>query len=422
LEERAKGEEAALASTLNSQLSTTVSVSLLTGGGDKPYALGLASALTAQGVSLDFIGSDDLDVPELRNDPRVCFLNLRGDQTEQASLGRKTFRIVKYYGRLIWYAATGRPRIFHILWNNKFELFDRTVLLLFYKALGKKLVFTAHNVNAGKRDGNDSWVNRLTLRIQYKLVDHILVHTQKMKEQLQAGFGVPESRVTIIPFGINNTIPVTRLSAGEAKQRLGIQPHDKIALFFGQIAPYKGLEYLVAAMAELGKTSREVRLIIAGKVKKGFENYWGKIQAMIQSAGVRERIIERIAHIPDSDVELYFKAADVLVLPYIHIFQSGLPFLAYNFGLPVIAADVGSLREDIIEGRTGFVCQPRDPAHLASRMETYFSSELYQQLETRRQEIRDFSNERHSWVKAGEITNRVYHNLVTQCSSLKPCT
>src|ERR1051326_6514823 len=154
LEERAKGEEAALASTLNSQLSTAVRVSLLTGGGDKPYALGLASALTAQGVSLAFIGSDDLDVPELRNDPRVCFLNLRGDQTEQASLGRKTFRIVKYYGRLIWYAATGRPRIFHILWNNKFELFDRTVLLLFYKALGTKLVFTAHNVNAGKRDGN----------------------------------------------------------------------------------------------------------------------------------------------------------------------------------------------------------------------------------------------------------------------------
>src|SRR5262245_28553705 len=128
------------------------SVAILTGGGDKPYALGLAATLIKQEVRFDFIGSDEVDGPELHCNPGVSFLNLRGDQRTDADVWTKTLRVLRYYLRLVRYAATARPRLFHILWNNKFELFDRTVLMLFYRLLGKKIVFTAHNVNAGKRD------------------------------------------------------------------------------------------------------------------------------------------------------------------------------------------------------------------------------------------------------------------------------
>src|ERR1700730_19092647 len=72
-------------STLTSQPLTGCSVTLLTGGGDKPYALGLAAALTSVGVSVEFIGSDDLNVPELVNNSRVNFLNLRGGQRLERS-------------------------------------------------------------------------------------------------------------------------------------------------------------------------------------------------------------------------------------------------------------------------------------------------------------------------------------------------
>src|SRR5258708_4198903 len=110
-------------STLNSQPSTNYRISLLTGGADRPYALGLAAALTSIGLSVDFIGSDDLDLPELRSNRLVNFLNLRGDQNPGANLARKVARILTYYWRLIRYAATAKPKVFHILWNNKFELF-----------------------------------------------------------------------------------------------------------------------------------------------------------------------------------------------------------------------------------------------------------------------------------------------------------
>src|SRR5205807_2338504 len=124
------------------------------------------------------------DAPLLRESPLITFLNLRGDQGEDAPLRKKAVRIFVYYFRLAKYALRSRPRIFHILWNNKFEHFDRTVLMLYYRLLGKRIVLTAHNVNTRKRDGCDSWFNRFTLWIQFRLCSHILVHTPAMKAEL----------------------------------------------------------------------------------------------------------------------------------------------------------------------------------------------------------------------------------------------
>jgi glycosyltransferase involved in cell wall biosynthesis len=390
----------------------TLQVALLTGGGDKPYALGLATALTSADILVDFIGSDDLNVPELLSNSRVNFVNLRGDQSPEASPAAKALRVLNYYVRLIRYAATARPKVFHILWNNKFEFFDRTLLMLYYKLLGKKVVLTAHNVNIGKRDLNDSWLNRLSLRIQYALADHILVHTEKMKGQLVSDFGVVEDKVGAIPFGINNTVPNTTLTTLEAKHQLGVSKSDKTMLCFGMIAPYKGLEYLIAAFIEVLKKEGSYRLIIVGK-PKGYKDYWRQIQQTIVRSGVRDRIIERIEYIPDEQTELYFKAADVLILPYAYVFQSGVLFLGYSFGLPVIAADVGTLREEIIEGKTGFVCRPEDSSDLAAAIRKYFASEVFRNLQSRREEIKRYANERYSWSKVAAITTRVYSSLLS---------
>jgi glycosyltransferase involved in cell wall biosynthesis len=386
-------------------------VALLTGGGDKPYALGMASALTSQGISIDFIGSDDLNVPELLTNRRVRFLNLRGSQRSDASPFSKAGRVSKYYAKLISYAATAQPRLFHLLWNNKFELFDRTLLMLCYRMLRKKVTLTVHNVNAGKRDLNDSFLNRVSLRVQYNLCHHIFVHTEGMKGELVSEFAVTPDKVSVIPFGINNTVPKTDLTTGEAKRVLGIADTDKTLLFFGNIAPYKGLEYLVSAFTELLNKDRNYRLIIAGR-PKGSEGYWKQIHEEIVRKGIHDRIIQRIEFIPDEETELYFKAADVLVLPYAHVFQSGVLFLGYSFGLPAIAADVGNLKDEIVEGQTGFVFKPQDPSDLARKIDQYFKSELFCNLETRRAEIKAYANEQYSWDKVAAITTAIYSTLL----------
>ncbi len=371
-------KEAAASGTVVPALSVEIEVALLTGGFDKPYAFGLALALASKGVWLDVIGSDDVDSPEMHTAPKLNFLNLWGSKHD-ASLTRKISRVLIYYARLLRYATVAEAKIFHILWNNKFQFLDRTLLMLYYKLLGKK--------------------------------DHVFVHTEKMKRELLQDFGVQERTVSVIPFGINNSVPHTDLTPGEAKQRLGIRDSERTILFFGAIRPYKGLEHLVNAFQQLAATHSEYRLIIAGESRKGAEQYLDEIQRTINGHVSRRQVLQEIRYIPDEETELYFKAADVLALPYTHVFQSGVLFLGYSFGLPVVGADVGSIREEIIEGRTGFLYRSCDSADLAKAIEKYFESDLFKNLDSRRQEIREYANAKHSWDIVGEITREVYTQL-----------
>ena len=389
--------------------SRDISVSLLTGGSDKPYVFGLATELSSKGVMLDLIASDELDSPEFRSIPRLTFLKFRGDQNPNVSLWKKTARILSYYLKLIRYGATAKPRIFHILWNNKFLHFDRTLLTYYYKLLGKKVLLTVHNVNTEKRDNKDSALNRLTLRIQYRLADHLFVHTEKMKQELIDEFGVQPSRISVIPLGINNFAPQTDLTPDEAKRRLGLRQDEKAILFFGRITPYKGLEILVEAFQKNLPSADNYRLIIAGRPEEATEaTYWVPIREALGAEVQKGRVLLRAEHIPDAETELYFKAADVLVLPYRDIYQSGILFLGYSFGLPSLAADVGSLRDEMVEGRTGFLFKPEDSTDLAKAIEKYFASGLYRDLSRRRQEIQDYARQGHDWNIVGQATTAVY--------------
>ena len=386
-------------------------IALLTGGSDRPYVFGLTTSLIPKGISIDLIGSDELYFPEFRSRAGLNFLNLRGCNRPDVSFLRKVIRVSTYYAKLLRYAATSKPKIFHILWNNKFELFDRTLLMLYYRFLGKRVVLTVHNVNAAKRDSKDTRLNRLTLRIQYRLTHHIFVHTDKMKGELIGDFGVEDEKVTIIPFGINNAVPNTSLTPAGAKERLGLRNDEKTILFFGRITPYKGLEYLIAAFREVMDMGQNYRLIIAGKPDR-CEEYWRRIQEEIRECVQKGQVLLQATFIPDHETEIYFKAADVVVLPYKDIYQSGVLFLGHSFGLPVIAADVGSLKDEIVEGKTGFVFVPEDPLDLARVIERYFRSDLYTDLDQRRREIQANSAERHSWDAVSQLTMSAYTTLL----------
>jgi D-inositol-3-phosphate glycosyltransferase len=407
---RERPDESAISTAPDSK--PEISVALLTAGIDKHYAYGLATALGSREAVMDLIGSDELEGPELRGIPGANFLNLRGDQRPEAKIIAKIFRVSRYYARLIHYGARSKAKVFHILWNNRFEAFDRTLLMLYYKFLGKKVVLTAHNINTEKRDAKDTRLNRFTLRIQYHLTDHVFVHTDQMKSELTREFGLPRNRVTVIPYGINNAVRQTELCSKEAKQQLGIRDTEKTILFFGRITPYKGLDYLVTAFQKDFAKRNDYRLIIAGRPMPGCEEYWRAVQEAIQKDVHSGRILIRADFIPDDEIEVYFKAADILVLPYRHIYQSGVLFLGYSFGLPVLAADVGSLKEEIVEGDTGFVFKPDDPNDLAKAIDQYFASDLFANLGTRREKIQSFAVRRHSWDTVGQLTMQVYSELL----------
>jgi glycosyltransferase involved in cell wall biosynthesis len=284
--------------------------------------------------------------------------------------------------------------------------------MCYYRLRGKRVVLTAHNVNAARRDSRDSLLNRLSLRVQYRLADHIFVHTKAMKNELVEDFAVGERAITVIPLGFNTSVPHTDLTPSQAKRQLGIADAEKVILFFGRIGPYKGVEFLVAAFQLLIARGGDYRLLIAGKTERGYEKYGEKIKQTISNDGSRKRVIQRMEYVRDEETEVYFKAADVFVLPYTDVFQSGVLILGYGFGLPVIAADVGAFREEIIERETGFLCKPRDSVDLARTIEAYFQSDLFKTLNSRRPGIREYARTRYSWDIVSQATCTVYAKLL----------
>jgi glycosyltransferase involved in cell wall biosynthesis len=168
---------------------------------------------------------------------------------------------------------------------------------------------------------------------------------------------------------------------------------------------------LVAAFRQLLPRDDRYRLIIAGW-PKNCESYWTALKDIIETQIPKDRVLLRAEFIPDDETELYFKAADVLVLPYKHIYQSGVLFLGHSFGLPVLAADVGSLKDEIVEGETGFVFAPEDPAAIVKSIERYFTSDLFANLNSRRAQVRAHALERHSWDVVGNATVATYSALI----------
>ena len=100
------------------------------------------------------------------------------------------------------------------------------------------------------------------------------------------------------------------------------------------------------------------------------------------------------------------------MLPYRAIYQSGVLFLAYRFGIPVLAADVGNFHEDVVEGETGYLCRPNDAGDLAEKMELFFKSSLYAGGEDVRRKIRGYAEKKYSWDHIAHDTRALYEHLM----------
>lgn len=158
-----------------------------------------------------------------------------------------------------------------------------------------------------------------------------------------------------------------RISTANARENLKIPPEKKVLLFFGFIRAYKGLDILLEAMSFLND---DYHLIVAGEPYENFEKY----EQMILKLNLLESVSCYVRYIPDSEVPLFFSAADLCVLPYHSATQSGIVPVAYHFDTPVVVTDVGGLRETVIDGETGYVI-PSDSRQLAEAIRKYFSGD-----------------------------------------------
>lgn len=180
-----------------------------------------------------------------------------------------------------------------------------------------------------------------------------------------------------------------------ARRHLGLPAEGEVALFFGYVRHYKGLDVLLRAWPRV-RARRPVTLLVAGEFYEDAAPYRALAAAAGGEPGVR--LLER--YLSDEDVEAAFKAADVTVLPYRSATQSGVTHVAYALGVPVITTDVGGLAETVKPDETGLVCAPEDPAALAAAVLHYFEEGMGPRL---RAGVEALQRE-HSWERLADET------------------
>lgn len=146
------------------------------------------------------------------------------------------------------------------------------------------------------------------------------------------------------------------VSKAAACQKLQLSPDKKYLLFFGFIRAYKGLDWLLEAMADERIAEAGIELIAAG------EYYSKEVAAtnneIIERLGIAKRVHLTTDFIPTSQVRYYFGAADLVVQPYKHATQSGITQIAIHFGKPMVVTNVGGLAEVVPDGKVGYVAEP----------------------------------------------------------------
>ena len=154
----------------------------------------------------------------------------------------------------------------------------------------------------------------------------------------------------------------------EARKYLGLDPDDRLILFFGFIRKYKGLDILLDAM-KIVKQQTPVKLLIAGEFYEDSTPYLQQIKAN----EIEDVVILKTDFVPDREVKYYLCAADAVVQPYRDATQSGVTPLAYHFEKPMIVTNVGGLPAMVPDGIAGLVAEP-DALSIAEKIVQYFDA------------------------------------------------
>ena len=170
---------------------------------------------------------------------------------------------------------------------------------------------------------------RAAQRRLYERFDAVVVHSEHGRRRLTDELGIAPGRVRVIPHGVFEHLAAP-LPGGEGPPPFATE--KPVVLCFGLMRPYKGLDLLLEAWHGI----EDAELWIAGMPRMD-------IAPLLAAAGPGVRFVPRF--IGDAELPAYFRRADLVVLPYREIDQSGVLFTALAFAKPLLLSDVGGFPE-----------------------------------------------------------------------------
>lgn len=298
--------------------------------------------------------------------------------------------------KIITFSAKGF-KIIHVHW---LYIFPFGIIMKGFSALckilGIKIIWEMHNILPHGYTDRDRKGSRWFFERADGLIYHSRSDVKRAKETLGTVLDKP---YLVVPHGnFNESYPNT-ITREAARGQLSIGLRERVILCFGYIRKNRGYEYLIEAVKDL----QQVTVVIAGKVLD---------REVYKSLQAHQRVLSHLwVHgrwIPDEEIQWYFNACDIVVLPYTDITTSGVIPLAYAFSRPVITSDIGGLK-DMVNADTGILVPPRDAEALRKAIENIFTRDLRSMGDC----ARDLAKKEFSWEANARKLKEFYAALVS---------
>ena len=265
-----------------------------------------------------------------------------------------------------------------------------------------RVILQCHNIGDKEPAAWKRMLTNLVLRRGDVLVVHAKTEAEEAARRLAEELrGTPRNSEELPSRIVQTFLPVHELggvipSREDARRTLDL--HGNVALFFGHVRPFKGLDIALGAWREL---KSDVTLVVAG------EAWWkGEAEYRALAEGLKNVRFD-FRYIPDAEIATYFAAADVVLAPYRIEAQSGVALTAFHFARPVIATNVGGLPEIIEEGLNGMLVPPENPSALAAAVDAFFADSFSATDRATMERHAAAAARKYSWEEYGALMKRL---------------
>lgn len=325
-----------------------------------PYRGGIAQFNQSMCAALESEGNDVLKVNFSRQYPQLLFPgesqfegnekameNARLDSINPLSWNRTARFISDFEPDLLivpFWQPLLLPALTATIKSTKAQIPGMRVIGLLHNATShESQFFAAYLIKKYLRNLDSAWTLSAAVAAHPLVVDN-LKRVQKLFHPVYTHFPALQDKA-------------------EARQKLQLPAAETayVLLFFGLIRGYKGLDVLMQAMPMLREMDKPVHLLIAGECYQD----WSKYERLIRETQIQDATHVHSGFIKNTDVPMFFGAADLVCLPYRSASQSGVTAIAIQYGKPVVASAVGGLTEYFEGNSLGTLCEPNDPDALA---------------------------------------------------------
>jgi glycosyltransferase involved in cell wall biosynthesis len=355
-------------------------------GGMDYYDYGLAYGLGENEVEVVYYTCDKTQIRYFKNVETVIIFKKMWD----VNIACKAYRYLKGHILAFKDAKQREIGIVHLHFMT-FRFIDYLILLV-AKNMNFKIVGTIHDINSFYKKANFAIERKC-----YQLIDTVIVHNYSSLESLKTK-KLSIKKVAIIPHG-NYKPFITSLFPKQVDDVFTL-------LFFGQIRKVKGIDILLEAIKIVIDKGHKIKLIVAGKAWKDNIEYY---ISLIENLSIKNNVETNFRYIPDEEVSSFYSRANLVVLPYTEIYQSGVMLLTMSYGCPVLCSDLNAFREFVVDRKTGFLFQNKNKEDLANKI--CYIIENKHILPMIIDNASALIDTNHSWINIGKLTLDIYISL-----------